>query len=178
VIARRSALAGVAALIAAMLWNDGPARAQAVTINGVEFRVRSATLYGNSPNLRIILAVTNKEKDPVGVFLYRQETSASLDTGLTYHGYELISSSGIGVCGDSRDRCPQEKQSFVITIPSGITGNVTLEFQGPSTQDGRMQAHSATLADFSGTMYLMSGNGEAGYVPLPLSDIQLRNTLR
>ena len=123
------------------------ARAQAVTMSNVEFGVRSATIYGSNPNLRILLGITNKGKDPAGLFVLRGETSASLDTGKTYHGYSITSFSGIGVCGSARNDCVQQKQSYLITLPGGLASAAMIEFQGDSSDADRQQGRMARLVD-------------------------------
>ena len=67
---------------------------------------------------------------------------------------------------------------MLTTIPPGVTDNVIIEFQGPFSDDARKQGRVAQLADFSGIMYLTSGDGSAGYVPLSFSDINIHNTTK
>jgi hypothetical protein len=154
--------------------------AQTTNIEGIEFKIRSATLAGGGPNLRFILSATNKNKGPVGIFLCTGETSFALDSGLSYQGSSIVNSSGIGKClsGESHDTCERRKETLVTTIPGGVSDNIILEFQGPSSDEARRQGHNAALADFTGVMYITNGDGESGFIPLSFSDVSLRNTLK
>lgn len=154
--------------------------AQTTTIGGVEFKVRSATLAGGGPNMRFIMAVTNRNAGPVGIFLFTRETSMAVDSGLSYPGSSIVSNAGLGKCtyGEDRETCSNQRASMLTTIPPGVTDNVIIEFQGPFSDDARKQGRVAQLADFSGIMYLTSGDGSAGYVPLSFSDINIHNTTK
>ena len=67
---------------------------------------------------------------------------------------------------------------MLTTIPPGTTDNVIIEFQGTFNDEARKQGRAAQLADFSGIMYLTSGDGSAGYIPLSFSDINIHNTTK
>jgi hypothetical protein len=169
---------GVALAASISLFGGSPtaALAQITTIDGVDFKVRSATIDARNPNLIVTLSAVNKNKDSVGLVIYSPDTTASLDSGYTYHGSDITHIAGSGRCGSGNDRsyCAQHAQSDITTVPGGGTDNIIIEFQGIANDAVRRSVQSATLADLTAVIYMTAGNGEAGYVPLSFADLPLR----
>ncbi len=147
---------------------------QTQTIAGIEFTVKSATIYGSSPEIRFILGAKNNTKNAIGFFMIKRETLMAIDTGYTYQGSSIIQSSGALFCSDDRNLCLSNKNSFLTTIPPGLNNNIIILFQGPSTNDGIRSIRSGTLSDFTGTIYLQINGGDSGFVALSLPDIRVK----
>jgi hypothetical protein len=182
---RRSLLTGLVAVFSlsglfAQVQSD-----QADPVKGVEFRITSATLaplpnYDRIANLHFTISMSNTRTSAIGLFLVVNETSASLDSGISFHD-AYLKASGIAACNmPTRQQCLQNKDAYMVTLAPKANANIIIEMTTSGLQDASIKKliMAATAADLACVLYMVSADGDAGFVPLTFPDISIHNSFR
>jgi hypothetical protein len=102
------------------------------TIGDVEFRVRSVAFapvpQTAAATVKLTLDVKNNGSLPVSMFISRNSTSISTDTGIIINTDEHFSLYGIATCTQQATECQRDADSLVTILPPGTKSSVILVF--------------------------------------------------